>query len=59
MREECIQDFDRQPLKKRPLGRRICSLEDNIKMDLRDLTGYIWLRIGTSEYGKEPSLFMK
>jgi hypothetical protein len=38
---------------KRPLGKPICSWEDNIRMDLREeggklWTGCIWLRKGTS-----------
>jgi hypothetical protein len=39
--------------RKRPLGRLRQRLEDNIKIDLRDLgidgrTGFGWLRIGSS-----------
>jgi len=41
-----------KPQRKRPLGRPMCRLEDNIKMYLeelewRDPTGLIWLTIGT------------
>jgi hypothetical protein len=43
-----------KPEENRPLGRRRRNWEDKMKMDLRDLgrdvmTGFIWLRAGTSE----------
>jgi hypothetical protein len=41
-----------RPEGKRPLGRRRCRWEDNIKLDLRQRsmgrTGFGWLRIGSS-----------
>jgi hypothetical protein len=42
-----------KPEGKRPVARPRCRLEDNIKMDLRelawsDMNWMIWLRIGTS-----------
>jgi len=41
-----------EPEGKRPLGRRRCRWEDNIKMDIQEVgwgswAGSIWLRIGT------------
>jgi len=42
--------FAWKPEGKRPLGRRRCRWEDNIKMDLQDVgvwTRSSWLRIGT------------
>jgi hypothetical protein len=54
----------RKPEGKRPLGRRRCRWEDNIKIDLQEAdvelwTGSGWLRIGTGggtyECGNEPS----
>jgi len=53
-----------KPEGKRPLGRPRRRWEDNIKMDLQEVggfvgTGWSWLRIGTGgghcEYGDEPS----
>jgi hypothetical protein len=53
-----------KPEGKRPLVRRGCIWEDNIKMDLGEIelgvwTGFIWLKIGISagcrEHGNEPS----
>jgi hypothetical protein len=38
---------------KRPLGRHRHRLEDNIQMDLKEISwvwiGFIWLRIGTGD----------
>ena len=49
--ESCVQDFGGNTEGKRPLGRRRCRWEDNIKMDLQEVgggvwTGSSWLRIG-------------
>jgi hypothetical protein len=43
-----------KPEGKKPLGRPRCRWVDNIKIDLREINGmvwigFIWLRIGTSE----------
>jgi hypothetical protein len=52
-----------KPEGKRPLGGQRHRWVNNIKMDLREtgwggMTGFIWLRIGTSrgpcEHGNEP-----
>jgi hypothetical protein len=45
--------LDGNPEGKRPLGIYRRRLEDNIRMDLREIrwklwTGFIWLRVGTS-----------
>jgi len=42
-----------KPEGKRPLGRRRCRWEDNLRMELREiwweeLSGCIWLRMGTN-----------
>jgi hypothetical protein len=37
-----------KPERKRPLGRPSCMWVDNIKMDLGEVTGLVWLRIGTN-----------
>jgi hypothetical protein len=37
----------RRPEGRRPLGRPRRRWEDNMKMDLQDWTGLVWLRIGT------------
>jgi len=47
-----IQGFGGKPEGKRPIGRRRCKLEDNIKTNLQEVgcdvwTGSRWLRIGT------------
>jgi hypothetical protein len=46
-----------KPEAKRPLGRPRRRWMDNIKMDLGEIgwSGSVWLRIGTSEFGDEPS----
>jgi len=36
-----------KPEGQRPLGRHRRRCEDNIKMDLKEVCGLIWLRIGT------------
>jgi hypothetical protein len=38
-----------KPEYKRPLGKPRHRWEENIRRDLRE-TGYIWLRIGTSDW---------
>jgi hypothetical protein len=50
---ECIYGFGGKARRKRPLGRPRRRLEDNIKIDIREIgwgsmTGFIWLRIRTS-----------
>jgi hypothetical protein len=37
----------RRPEGRRPLGRPRRRWENNMKMDLQDWTGLVWLRIGT------------
>jgi hypothetical protein len=37
-----------KPEGKRPLRRPRRRWEDNVKMDLREIAGFIWLRIETS-----------
>ena len=48
-----------KPEGKKPFWRPRRRWEDNIKMDLQEVggveTGWSWLRIGTGEYGNEPS----
>jgi hypothetical protein len=49
-----LKKFDRKLEGKRPLERLSHRWEDNIRMDLTEKgmklsTGFIWLRIGTSE----------
>jgi hypothetical protein len=58
--------FVEKPERNRPLGRPRRRWVENIKMDLREIgwdgmvwVGSIWLRIGTSEHGDEPSGSLK
>jgi hypothetical protein len=53
-KRNAYRDFLRKPEGKRPLGGSRRGWKNNNKMDLEKLdgvilTGYIWLRIGTSE----------